>query len=170
MDQFENKKVLELSNKDLVNILILRSDTDSNITITNSLKTIPDAIDNTNIVGKETSKDLPEPFEIQFLDNGYFSKTPPLLIFNTTDASSGIDHYEISKDGGSKLEIVTSPLPIHKSILRSTIIIRAVDFDGNSRESHISIPGVFSSLALAILIMVLLIFAYSRFLWYKKRR
>ena len=37
MDQFENKKVLELSNKDLVNILILRSDLDIFLNILSNL-------------------------------------------------------------------------------------------------------------------------------------
>jgi hypothetical protein len=110
----------------------------------------------------------PEQFSISFVKSNFFSKTPSMLIFDANDLDSGIERYEINIDG--EWIKVSSPLPMYKSFFSKQVIIRAVDYYGNIRESNIIISGILSTIALVVICIFILIFAYSRFSWYKKKR
>lgn len=99
----------------------------------------------------------PEQFIVTFLDSSSFSKTPAMIIFNASDAGSGIKEYQMNK-GGSMWTVVQSPYQVSKSLLSYTIVIRAFDFSGNYQESSIIIPGFIPTKILWPLIILLLFF------------
>lgn len=78
----------------------------------------------------------PEPFtpEADPKENG---DKRPIIAFNTTDKTSGIDHYELKLDNG-KYEVVNYPYQIPKITSgKHTVFVKAVDKAGNSRESSV---------------------------------
>lgn len=111
-----------------------------------------------NIENVEDKKDNESPlaFQIEFIESGFFSKTPSMIIFSTIDKESGIKAYQIRKSNNTWKD-VTSPLAVSKSLLKKDIMVRAVDFNGNFRESKISIPGLMSLRELAITVVILTI-------------
>ncbi|MCL4515365.1 MAG: fibronectin type III domain-containing protein, partial [Firmicutes bacterium] len=70
---------------------------------------------------------------------GWTSKTTPAITFATTDATSGIDHYEL-KVGNEALAVVTSPhtLPAQPDG-EQVVTVRAVDKAGNVTEGQTKI-------------------------------
>jgi hypothetical protein len=61
-----------------------------------------------------------------------------VLIFNTKDKGSGMDHYEV-KEGNSSWVIATSPYLLKDQSMQGDILVKAVDRDGNERI--IAIPS-----------------------------
>lgn len=112
--------------------------------------------------------ELPEPFEITFIEAGFFSKTPSLIVFGTIDSQSGVEKYQISTTS-NKWHDVTSPTKVRKGIISREVRIRAFDFSGNFREARVEIPGVVSPLQL-IGIGVLGFICYYSFFVVKRRR
>ncbi len=117
---------------------------------------------------KNIDKQVPEPFNIEFIESGYFSRTPSMIIFTAVDILSGIEKYEMKN--GDQWAAVSSPLPIQRNFFSKEIKIRAIDYNGNIRESHIVIDGIMSTKLLIFTIVLLIIFARLCFVWYKKRR
>jgi len=71
---------------------------------------------------------VPEPFAITIIGN-------PTAEFLAQDATSGLDHYELSLDGGP-FTTVTSPYKIPElSVGKHTVVVRAFDRAGNFREA-----------------------------------
>ncbi len=112
----------------------------------------------------------PLPFDVKFVPSEYFSQTPPLLVFSTTDQDSGIKKYEASDDGGKNWVSIESPFPVSRGLFSKEFIIKATDFAGNQMQASVVVPGFLSTvLAISSIILILLI-AWYRLLWYKKRR
>ncbi len=107
------------------------------------------------------------------------------LVFSTTDATSGIDHYELSEIGLNWLgdikseqetewKIVESPYLLEDQNLRSVIKIKAVDKADNERLSEIILysgPKIFPYqiiflLLVGVIIIILVIWKVS----FRKRR
>ncbi len=116
----------------------------------------------------KSDNEPPLPFDIEFIESGFFSKTPSMIIFSTTDKESGIKSYQIKKTDNIWRD-VTSPLAISKSLLKKDIIVRAVDYSGNERLSSIQIPGLVSGRQLILLVSVFGLGLYV-FFFYKKRK
>ncbi len=110
----------------------------------------------------------PEPFIIEYIQSGLFSKTPSMISFSTTDASSGIEKYQV-KTTNNLWKDVVSPLPTPKGLVKRGIIVRALDFNGNSRESGVEIPGFLSPLQL-FGIFIVFITCYFAFFVVKRKR
>jgi len=91
----------------------------------------------------------PEPFTVN-VEPGAGLNGRTLLAFNATDTVSGIDHYEMTIDGGSSTTIALTDLEngvyTMPPVLAGshTVIIRAVDRAGNYAEAHtsFSVPGI----------------------------
>lgn len=114
---------------------------DSPITISLSQTSTPDS-------GESSSDNQPpEPFTISYIPSGFFSKTPSMISFSTTDILSGVEKYQIKKVRNSWKDVI-SPLPTPKGIIARDVIVRAVDFNGNIRESSVRIPGLVSQVQL----------------------
>ncbi len=109
----------------------------------------------------------PEPFNIGIIESGYFSRTPSMIIFTAVDILSGIEKYEM-KNGG-EWTLVSSPLPIQRNFFSKEIRIRAIDYNGNIRESSIVMDGILSTNSVIFIIILLIILARLCFVWYKKR-
>jgi hypothetical protein len=113
-------------------------------------------------------KEPPEPFVVEYIPSGFFSKTPSMISFFTTDTISGVEKYQI-KDSHSYWKDVVSPFEISKGIVKRSIIVRALDFNGNIRESSVEIPGLLSSLQL-LGVFIILISCYFLFFVVKRKR
>lgn len=87
-----------------------------------------------------TDKTPPLPFEIILIDSSLFSRTPPMIVFDTEDLDSGIKEYKM-KVNDRDWSIVNSPLPIKLNFYPNTITIRAVDYYDNYKDQTIIIPG-----------------------------
>ncbi|HEX3047021.1 MAG TPA: Ig-like domain-containing protein [Bacillota bacterium] len=76
---------------------------------------------------------LPQAFSVTANPNNWTPNQQPVLTFTTTDTLSGVDHFDLTVDGGTPL-IVTSPyqLPVQTDGAH-TIIITAIDKAGNRR-------------------------------------
>ncbi|MEK7585895.1 MAG: hypothetical protein AAB477_01515 [Patescibacteria group bacterium] len=110
----------------------------------------------------------PEPFDLSLVKSSYFSRTPSMLIFSAIDSVSGVKKYEMNDRG--EWATVSSPLPMYRGFFSKQVTIRAVDYSGNIRESNIIIPGILSTISLVSIAILILVFAYTRFSWYKKKR
>ena len=113
-------------------------------------------------------KELPEPFTIEYIPSGLFSKTPSMISFFTNDNLSGIEKYQV-RDGHSVWKDAVSPLATPKGIVKRSVTVRAIDFAGNVRESSVEIPGLVSSVQL-LGIFVLFIACYFVFFVVKRKR
>lgn len=122
------------------------------------------------VIIDKNSKDteLPEPFEVIFIEAGFFSKTPSLIIFRTVDNQSGIEKYQM-RTINNKWHDVISPTKVRKGIISRDVSVRAVDFSGNVREAKVEIPGVVSPLQLVSIVVVGFI-CYYLFFVVKRRR
>lgn len=105
-----------------------------------------------------------------------------LVTFFTTDALSGVDHYEIGVIDKTQ-SLTSSPIfvrtespyevpPVSNS--GSTVIVRAYDYAGNSVDSQINIkvPGRFtnwimnnSTIILLLILLLLIILYFTHYLW-----
>lgn len=77
----------------------------------------------------------------------------PTVSFATSDSTSGIDHYEMSIDGG---RLVTKISPVALRDLpegRHTIIVRAYDLAGNYRDGNVTV-GIDHSAPINVGIMI----------------
>src|SRR3989344_3206792 len=104
---------------------------------------------------KIADRNPPFPFDIEIVESSLFSRTPTLLIFDTSDSDSGIKSYEIRVSGRDWQE-VKSPAPVSRGIFSREISIGAYDFYGSFQEASIIVPGIFSTkLLLTIFILIL---------------
>ncbi len=110
----------------------------------------------------------PEPFMIEYIPSGLFSKTPSMISFRTIDLGSGVEKYQVKKVRGSWKDVV-SPLPTPKGLLSRDVVVRALDFNGNSREAMITIPGIVSPRQLGI-VALLCVASYFLFFVVKRKR
>jgi hypothetical protein len=119
---------------------------------------------------KKLEKDinLPEPFTIEYIVAGFFSKTPSMISFSTTDIESGVEKYQLRVRNDLWKDVV-SPLPTPKALFRRDVVIRAVDFDGNMRESQIEIPGLLSGIQLFIIVLILVACYFTFFVFKRKK-
>jgi hypothetical protein len=95
----------------------------------------------------------PEPFLITFVPSSIFSKTPSMAVFQASDADSGIKYYATNA-GGFGWQEAKSPLRVSKGVFKKNITIRAFDFNGNYRDSEVSIPGLVSTRTLFIFLSI----------------
>ncbi len=81
----------------------------------------------------------PEAFTPAADPSGWTTNDQPQITFSTTDATSGVSHYEVGIDGGS-FTIQTSPYTLPSlSDGTHTITVRAYDNAGNYREGTVEI-------------------------------
>lgn len=111
--------------------------------------------------------DLPEPFNIQYIVEGFFSRTPSMITFSAIDTGSGVEKYQLHTSRG--WVDIASPLPTPKGLISRTIDIRALDFYGNARESEIEIPGLLTNSQILI-ILLLGVACYLIFFVLKRKR
>ena len=73
--------------------------------------------------------------------SGWSNNNKPTISFSTTDASSGIDHYEIAVDDGSFVTPVSSPYKFTSAIPEGehTIHVKAFDKAGNSTTGDVKV-------------------------------
>lgn len=126
------------------------------------------SIDNSGVTNISKDNDLPEPFNIIFVKSNYFSETPSMLIFSTTDKTSGIKDYEIYKNK-NEWSRVASPISIKRFLFSHEVKIRAVDYNNNYRESSVVIPGILSPFIL-LLIIGAVVLVFCVILWYNIKR
>lgn len=81
----------------------------------------------------------PKPFKVVRIDIDDPTNPQPVLVFETTDETSGMDRYEIKIDGG-QWTVAESPyiLPIQTPGTRS-VVVKALDIAGNFTEGGIEI-------------------------------
>lgn len=97
----------------------------------------------------------PEEFALQAID----IEGEKYLIFSTTDATSGIDHYEIS-ESSTEWKIIKSPYLIADQNSKSSLKIKAVDKAGNERFSEIilsSNPKLFTKQLVFVMLLFVII-------------
>ncbi|MEK7588483.1 MAG: hypothetical protein AAB438_01560 [Patescibacteria group bacterium] len=121
--------------------------------------------------GEENSIKLdnepPLPFEITYLKYSFFSKTPSLLLFETTDKKIGVKEYQMKVDNGL-WSVVKSPKSIDRGILGHLITIKALDFNNNAKEAYIYIPGIITvNIVISIFVGLIFIIWLYKLLLYK---
>ncbi|MBY0376777.1 hypothetical protein K2P96_02280, partial [Patescibacteria group bacterium] len=110
----------------------------------------------TDSTNTSLDKNPPSVFSVTLLDSSIFSKTPLMIIFNTSDAESGIKEYKMQIGDGIWKD-TKSPQPIMKSIFSRNITIRAFDYSGNFRDASLHIPGILPLKNLLIVLVLLTI-------------
>lgn len=83
----------------------------------------------------------PLPFALTYLDAGFFSRTPSMIIFEARDVGSGIKEYKI-KTGFSTWRTGESPFAVARGFFPKEVTVRAVDYAGNWQEASLYIPGL----------------------------
>lgn len=100
----------------------------------------------------------PLPFEPKLVSDPAIHGGKYVLVFSTTDAESGIDHYEV-KEGLLRWERAESPYVLPLQHLPKIIVVKAVDRAGNETQETVAesiAPHIQShAIAGAILIFVL---------------
>ena len=129
-----------------------------------------DIIPTENIISspiKEEVKDFdpPEPFLFQIIKDDNIFDNQYILIFNTQDKGSGIDHYEV-QEGASDFVIAQSPYLLKNQDLDGEIIVKAIDRAGNERISRVGPPQHRTFLekywryCLGLLVVIILVLSY----------
>ena len=116
----------------LVDTLIEHSKNQRNIPVL--AKTLKINIVEKNVYEKIAPSDNepPEVFNPVIVKSDFISSTGYGLVFQTRDADSGVDHYEI-KIGNSEFFKADSPYALDKSNIHSIMYVRAIDRNGNER-------------------------------------
>lgn len=83
----------------------------------------------------------PQEFVIDILRDKTLTNNDLLLSFATTDSGTGVSYYEMIDTDGIG-ERVSSPVTIKREIFSRNVLLRAVDYNGNTREVVIEIDGV----------------------------
>lgn len=113
----------------------------------------------------------PEPFTVEIIERSLFGKTPRLAVFSAVDKEGSISHYEVAV-GGLAFEKTESPFPLPYKLFPYQITVRAVDYAGNVRDQHVTIPAEGSkNIAISILIGVLLLtlIGFLRYRFYNRK-
>lgn len=82
----------------------------------------------------------PEDFTPLVISSRYLYDGKYVLVFQTRDLASGIDHYEV-KEGRSDFRSVESPYLLKNQELHGKILVKAVDRTGNERIVRAEIIG-----------------------------
>jgi hypothetical protein len=160
---------------DISDSLILKNDgrgtpllhTKDNATV--SVSKSPSPIDDTtNEDIKNTDRIPPLPFNISFIEAGFFSRTPSMIMFSTTDSESGVQMYQM-RTAGNNWKDVISPMPVTKGLIKRDITVRSVDFGGNAREAQVEIPGILSSMQLLGIVFIGAVCYFIFFVLKRKR-
>lgn len=110
----------------------------------------------------------PEPFIIDFIPTSVFSRSPSMIAFSTTDNDSGVEKYQLYTPSSTWKDVV-SPVQVTKGILKRDVVVRAVDFIGNTRESSIQVPGVMSNIQFFAIILIVAALYFSRRFFKRKK-
>ncbi|MFZ3015573.1 MAG: cohesin domain-containing protein, partial [Minisyncoccia bacterium] len=117
----------------------------ANLTINNSNLTISGQLEKKETVSKIEDTEKPESFSPEIANDPNIFNGKYFLVFSTVDKKSGIDHYEIleSKLGNYHLSFgkwknAKSPYILEDQNLHSSIFIKVVDKNGNSRIEVVS--------------------------------
>ncbi|MCX6755690.1 MAG: cohesin domain-containing protein [Candidatus Nomurabacteria bacterium] len=95
-----------------------------------------------------------------------------VLVFNTNDKQSGIDHYEI-KEGNRNWILAESPYLLVDQTLSSEISIKAIDLAGNYKIEKVNsrnIPSKFIFIVVLLLIILITLLIHGAYVRYHKRR
>lgn len=99
-------------------------------------------------IQEEKDGKKPEKFKILIGEDPRIFDGQKFVSFFTTDAESGIDHYEI-KEGSGPFKIAKSPYLLSDQNLKTVIRVRAYDVAGNYRET--AYPGILKRIWLWII-------------------
>ncbi|MDD5145362.1 MAG: cohesin domain-containing protein [Candidatus Pacebacteria bacterium] len=110
----------------------------------------------------------PENFEIKLGKDKVAFSGKYFIAFFTTDAQTGIDHYEI-KEGNGDWKIGQSPYLLEDQKLKSRIFVKAIDKAGNERISEL-VPSKRLSFYLIITLLIFGVFAIYWLVYRKKER
>lgn len=103
----------------------------------------------------------PLPFSISFVQSSFFSSTPSMIIFDTSDADSGVKYYKI-KIGSGGWKDAKNPQPISQGFFPYSAILRAFDFSDNFTEASIKIPGLIPFQFLLVTLALILCGIFAR--------
>lgn len=130
----------------------------------------------------------PELFEIALVKGPSVGNAKSYVVFSTVDKQSGVDHYEVLETDPDRFGFLTwvpreahwvraeSPYVLRDQKLRSTIMVRAIDKNGNERTVEYVPPfspldELTRPLHLALLsILLLLIVGGAVFIVHRRRR
>ena len=121
------------------------------------------ATDDTSLL---TDKEEPETFTPIITKIPDIGGNNYLLVFNTQDKISGIDHYEV-KEGNGIFKIATSPYQLEDQSLKHDIIVKAIDKSKNERLALVKLepnkinptPASYGSLLVIIIVIIILVLA-----------
>jgi hypothetical protein len=101
----------------------------------------------------------PLPFEIQLTDNSPEFKEKKAIVFSTSDAMSGIDHYDLLQ-GDKLFKNITSPY-LYQIDNPTDFIVRAYDKAGNQTEAKKLVieqhKNNFSNFAIMLIVIIVLL-------------
>ncbi len=102
---------------------------------------------------EELDTNPPENLTLNLIPKSKEASTPPLVVFEATDAS-GIAFYKIKQ--GNKWQEVNSPYPVRQGIFSHRIYVRAYDVYGNMAGSSLVVPSVVPTYLFVLLLGVIL--------------
>ncbi len=150
---------------------VLKNDGDGTLaTVTISPATVTTQLASTHQAQDRESEDTdpPEPFTVEVVQDTNLFNNAWFLVFATQDKGVGVDRYEICE--GKTCTTGDSPYPLQNQKLSDTIIVRAIDKNGNERIAKV--PGSYTStliivLAVAIVVCIIIFLRnrISKLLW-----
>lgn len=105
---------------------------------------------------KSSDTEKPLPLVLTFVEAGFFSRTPSMIIWDAEDVDSGIKEYKI-KVGLGRWKVGASPYPVTRGIFSKEVRVEALDFGGNSQEASILVPGLIPSKVLITIAALILL-------------
>jgi preprotein translocase subunit YajC len=134
----------------------------------------------------------PQLFDITLIKGPSEGNKRSYIIFNTTDKQSGIDHYEVLETDPDKFGFLSwlpnesywvvaeSPYVLRDQKLRSKIMVKAVDKNGNERVvsytpemsllTEITHPLLLAPIVLIVIFVVLAVVLFTRFAGKRKKK
>lgn len=117
---------------------------------------------------------LPQDFTLQIVRDVQLLEGKWVVVFQTSDKESGIDHYEVQENGGAWMSAV-SPYVLKDQDGQTVVKVRAIDHAGNVREvgidtrSWIVQNGLWCILG-AILLSVAIVVIARRVIWRNNKK
>ena len=121
-----------------------------------------------------TDNEPPEIFQPQIVEDNLIYGGRPVLVFQTQDKGSGIDHYEVRIGAGGFIR-AESPYPLDKKAIGSVVYVRAIDRAGNERTVNVrpetrEAEQSVSPILLGVFAGVVIVSVVSLYRWRKRSR
>ncbi|HEY4493665.1 MAG TPA: hypothetical protein VJB98_03540 [Candidatus Paceibacterota bacterium] len=110
----------------------------------------------------------PSIFTAEIITSPYVHDGEFVLVFDTVDEGTGVDHYEVKEGEDGSFERAVSPYLLKDQSLSSIIYVRAIDVVGNERTVEIRPKNKRTPFSAIIFVPIIIIALFA--IWLKRKK